>query len=62
MSLNLSIFLAESGHPKSFAKITTFDVHVFMSELYDKDLKMSSISRKVSSLRAFYRFYYAMDM
>ena len=49
-------FLAESGHPKSFAKITTFDVHVFMSELYDKDLKMSSISRKVSSLRAFYRF------
>lgn len=49
-------FLADSGHPKSFSAITTFDVHVFMSELYDKDLKMSSISRKVSSLRAFYRF------
>lgn len=40
----------------SFAKVTKFDVHVFMSELYDKNLKMSSISRKVSSLRSFYRF------
>ena len=55
-------FLAENG-PKSLRKDHDFDVHVPTSENFrDKDLKMSSISRKVSSLRAFYRFYYATDM
>lgn len=49
-------FLTETGKTKSFTEITKFDVHVFMSELYDRNLKMTSISRKVSSLRAFFHF------
>lgn len=37
-------------------KITTFDVRVFLSELYEKGDDARTIARKVSSLRSFYRF------
>lgn len=49
-------FLAETGKKVSFVDVTRFDTHVYMSSLYDKELKTTSIARKVSSLRAFYRF------
>lgn len=49
-------FLVETGNQSSFVDVTKFDTHVYMSMLYDKELKMTSIARKVSSLRAFYRF------
>lgn len=49
-------FLAETGKKVSFTDVARFDTHVYMSSLYDKELKTASIARKVSSLRAFYRF------
>ena len=38
------------------ADITSFDVRVFLSELYEKGDESRTIARKVSSLRSFYRF------
>lgn len=49
-------FLQENGGSSSFLLVNRFDVHVFMSYLYDKNYQTSSISRIISSLRSFYRF------
>lgn len=49
-------FLDESGGLKSFKDINNIDVHAYMSWLYDRELKTTTVSRKISSLRAFYRF------
>lgn len=49
-------FLNETGTKSDLQLVDRFDVNVYMSYLFDKHLERSSISRKVSSLRAFYRF------
>ncbi|KRL04372.1 tyrosine recombinase XerC [Liquorilactobacillus oeni] len=49
-------FIAENGGVSSFKNITRFDVHVFMSYLYDCDYQATSIARMLSSLRSFYHF------
>ena len=51
-----SDFLFENGGSSSFTQVNRFDVHVFMSFLYDKHYQSSSIARIISSLRSFYRF------
>ncbi|WP_027107274.1 tyrosine recombinase XerC [Ligilactobacillus ceti] len=49
-------FITDNGGAKSFAEINNFDVHVYMSFLYDQEYKTTSISRIISSMRSFYRF------
>ncbi|WP_258089084.1 tyrosine recombinase XerC [Weissella fangxianensis] len=51
-------FLARTQTTKEIvlADITSFDVRVFLSELYEKGDESRTIARKVSSLRSFYRF------
>lgn len=49
-------FLEESGGGKPFGEISSTDVHAYMSWLYDRELKTTTVSRKLSSLRSFYRF------
>ena len=53
---NFVTFLDESGGAASFATISNLDVHAYMSYLYEQNYKTSSISRRISSLRTFYRF------
>lgn len=48
-------FIDETGDAKSFKEIGSNDVHAYMSYLYDR-YEMTSISRMISSLRAFYNF------
>ena len=48
-------FIDETGGAKSFKEIGSNDVHAYMSYLYDR-YEMTSISRMISSLRAFYNF------
>ncbi|WP_439818121.1 tyrosine recombinase XerC [Weissella paramesenteroides] len=51
-------FLSGTQATKSIvlSNITSFDVRVFLSELYEKGDGSRTIARKVSSLRSFYRF------
>lgn len=49
-------FLNETGKQSDLKLVDRFDVNVYMSYLFDRHLERSSISRKVSSLRSFYRF------
>ena len=51
-------FLSRTQSTKEIvlADITSFDVRVFLSELYEKGDESRTIARKVSSLRSFYRF------
>jgi len=53
---NFIKFIEENGGASSFASISNLDVHVYMSYLYEQNYKTTSISRRISSLRAFYRF------
>ena len=48
-------FIDETGGANSFKEIGSNDVHAYMSYLYDR-YEMTSISRMISSLRAFYNF------
>lgn len=48
-------FIDETGGAKFFKEIGSNDVHAYMSYLYDR-YEMTSISRMISSLRAFYNF------
>ncbi|MDD1402717.1 tyrosine recombinase XerC [Ligilactobacillus salivarius] len=48
-------FIDETRGAKSFKEIGSNDVHAYMSYLYDR-YEMTSISRMISSLRAFYNF------
>ena len=48
-------FIDETGGAKSFKEIGSNDVHAYMSYLYDR-YEITSISRMISSLRAFYNF------
>ena len=49
-------FLRDTGTSDKLEKVKRMDANVYMSFLFDKHLKRTSISRKVSSLRSFYHF------
>lgn len=48
-------FLKETGS-NDYLMITTQDVRIYLSALYDRKYSRNSISRKISSLRSFYNF------
>lgn len=48
-------FLSETGDT-DFLKVTYRDVRIYVSELYDKNYKRTTMQRKMSSLRTFYRY------
>ncbi|MFC0233068.1 tyrosine recombinase XerC [Vagococcus entomophilus] len=52
---NFLKFLHRSGDD-NFLAVTHQDVRIYMSSLYDKSYSRNSLSRKISSLRAFYQF------
>lgn len=49
-------FLTTSGSFKGFAKVDRLDVQTYLSALADRNLARSSVARKMSSLRSFYRY------
>lgn len=49
------LYEAREGKPPKVTRIDNFDVRAHLAELYDKN-QASSISRKLSSLRSFFRF------
>ncbi|WP_338434524.1 tyrosine recombinase XerC [Ligilactobacillus saerimneri] len=53
---HFSDFLQANGGSSSFADVGKFDVHVYMSYLYDQNYRITTVSRMVSSLRSFYHF------
>lgn len=53
--LNFLKFLHQSGDD-NFLAVTHQDVRIYMSSLYDQSYSRNSLSRKISSLRAFYQF------
>jgi integrase/recombinase XerC len=55
-------FLNETGDKTELTLVDRFDVNVYMSYLFDQQLQRTSISRKVSSLRSFYRFLIKNDL
>lgn len=55
-------FLQTTGNKPELLAVDRFDANVFMSYLFDQNLKRTSISRKVSSLRAFYHFLIKNDV
>lgn len=48
-------FLAATGD-KDFLKVTYHDVRIYVGELYDRNYKRTTMQRKMSSLRTFYRY------
>lgn len=50
-----SDFLAVTGEP-NYASVNLQDVRIFLGELSERQLSRNTISRKISSLRAFYQF------
>lgn len=50
-----SDFLAATGDTR-YEKVTLQDVRIFLGELSQRELSRNTISRKISSLRAFYQF------
>lgn len=48
-------FLSATGEP-SYESVSLQDVRIFLGELSDRQLSRNTISRKISSLRAFYQF------
>lgn len=50
-----SDFLAATGDTQ-YEKVTLQDVRIFLGELSQRELSRNTISRKISSLRAFYQF------
>lgn len=48
--------LKDSGHFTSFEKVDRLDVETYLSDLADRGLARSSVARKMSSLRSFYRY------
>jgi integrase/recombinase XerC len=51
----LYVFMKEQGL-NSLEVIEYFDARLFLTSLYEKKLSRASVSRKISSLRSFYRF------
>lgn len=52
---DFSDFLAETGDA-SFLKVELTDVRIYLGRLNEKEFSRNTISRKISSLRAFYQF------
>ena len=48
-------FLSATGEP-SYKSVSLQDVRIFLGELSERELSRNTISRKISSLRAFYQF------
>lgn len=55
-------FLTDTGDKTDLLLVDHFDVNVYMSYLFDRHLARTSISRKVSALRSFYRFLVKNDL
>lgn len=53
--LDFSNFLLETGDA-AYEAVTLQDVRIFLGELTERELSRNTISRKISSLRAFYQF------
>ena len=51
-------FLKNNGGAVSFKKIQNNDVHAYLGWLYDRGLKMTTVSRKISSLKTFFFFFF----
>ncbi|MCI1986688.1 MAG: tyrosine recombinase XerC [Lactobacillus sp.] len=49
-------FLADNGGFNGFAAVDHLDVSTYLSHLAEKQLARSSVARKMSSLRSFYRY------
>lgn len=52
---DFALFLAETGE-SDLLKVTYRDVRIYVSSLYDKNYKRTTMQRKISSLRSFYRY------
>lgn len=50
-----NVFLQQTGN-SDFSKVTIQDVRIYLGELNENKLSRNSVSRKISSLRAFYQF------
>ncbi|MFD1392021.1 tyrosine recombinase XerC [Lacticaseibacillus jixianensis] len=48
--------LTASGHFSTFEQVDRLDVETYLSDLADRGLARSSVARKMSSLRSFYRY------
>ncbi len=55
------LYEKREGNAPRVARIDTFDVRAHLAELYEKN-QASSIARKLSSLRTFFRFLLARDL
>ncbi|WP_425439012.1 tyrosine recombinase XerC [Pisciglobus halotolerans] len=53
--LYFASFLKRTGE-ESFTAVTVQDVRIYLGELNEQQLSRNSVSRKISSLRAFYQF------
>lgn len=52
-----SLFLEENGNkPADLNKVTKNDLKWYISSLYDQELSKKTVSRKIASLRAFFRY------
>lgn len=49
------MFMNEQGL-KTFSEVEYFDVRLFLTKLFDKELTRKSVARKISSMRSFYKF------
>lgn len=53
---HFELFLNQTGDA-DFSSVTLQDVRIYLGELNEQGLSRNSVSRKISSLRAFYQFY-----
>ncbi|KRM72625.1 tyrosine recombinase XerC [Lacticaseibacillus brantae] len=49
-------FLEHNGGFKSFQKVDALDVQTYLANLNDRKLARSTVARRISSLRSFYRY------
>lgn len=53
---DFAAFLSQSGSFKGFDQVDRLDVQTYLSALAERNLARSSVARKMSSLRSFYRY------
>ena len=56
-----NVFLQQTGD-SDFSKVSIQDVRIYLGELNENKLSRNSVSRKISSLRAFYQFLLRNDL
>ena len=54
-------FLKDNGGFDGFTRVDNLDVQTYLTDLADRKLDRSSVSRKLSSLRSFYRWLIRTD-